>query len=132
IMHGVDNHIYGLFGKGNYIHVASYRAESNKFQLNNRLSVKGLPFPFSNFGIVKLNNNKYLLLFAVREQGVFSAPKDDPNRYGYNVEGFWTFPLMRLGIYGAVLDNLDTQEIKPMQLTSLDQAFFAINGFSKY
>lgn len=124
-----SNTIYGFFGRNNYIRKSKFDQAGLKFDFTAKIDVKGLPFPFSNYGIVHLNNGKYLFLFAVREPGVFSKPKDDPNHYGYNSEGFWTFPLMRLGFYGAIVDNLNISEVIPEKLTSADQLFFSADGF---
>lgn len=132
VFKNTKNEVYGFFGKNNYIKVSVFDKDNYKFQYTNRINVKGLPSPFTNYGVLQLNNGKYFLLFAVRETGVFSAPKSDPNHYGYNVEGFWTFPLARFGIYGAVVDNLSTTEVTPDKLTDLNQAFFSLDGFVNY
>lgn len=124
-----NNVIHGFFGRNNYIRKSKFNKDDLKLDFTGKIDVKGLPFPFSNYGIVQLNNGKYLLLFAVREPGVFSKPKDDPNHYGYNSEGFWTFPLMRIGFYGKIVDNLNISEVVPEKLTSADQLYFSADGF---
>lgn len=132
IFKSAKNEIHGFFGKNNYIRTSLFSKDDQKFQYTNKINVKGLPAPFTNYGVLQLDNGKYFLVFAVRETGVFSAPKSDPNHYGYNVEGFWSFPLAKFGIYGVVVDDLSVTEVIPEKLTELNQAFFSLDGFTRY
>ncbi|WP_256009869.1 FG-GAP repeat domain-containing protein [Desertivirga xinjiangensis] len=126
------NKIYSFWKFGSTLRWADFDKKTLAFSELHKINVKGLPRGFTNFGLVQLKNSKYLFLFTVREEGVFSNGEQFPKKITYTAEGFWPYELAKSGIYGAVVDNPEQEEIKAVELTALNQSLFSIDGYSLY
>ena len=119
--------VYGLWKYGKVIRYAEFDKSSKVFKPKGEIKVFGTGF--SDFGIVELPDRKILFLAGRREEGVFSNGASYPHKIAYNAEGFWPYEIPRLGILGGVMNRIEDNEVKVEQFTSLDQVYYAFDGF---
>lgn len=128
-----DKEIHGFwrFG-GKLLKTAVFNKSTNTFEKLRNIQLGGLPWGLSTFGIIKTLQGKYLFLFTISKENKAMVKMATDSVY-YTPEGFWPNELNEVGIYGAVansLENLTKLEAKP--LTSLDQTYFGISGYTGY
>ena len=127
-----DGKIYGIWSFGKTLKWAQFNPSTYTFSGLKTIKIAGLPRGYSDYGIVQLKNGKYLLLFSVREEGIFSNGKPFPAKIMYTPEGFWPYEIARAGIYGAMIDELNTSQVAVKQFTKLNQAYYSLEGFALY
>lgn len=132
IVQDKNGKIYGVWSFGATLRYAEFNKSTLTFSELKRINIKGQPRGYSNYGIVPLKNGKYLFLFAVGQEGVFSNGRDFPKMIAYNTEGFWPYELRKMGVFGGVADGLETPVVNVQQLTELDQSLFTMDGFVKF
>ena len=129
-----DKQIHGFwrFG-GKAIKTSIFDKSSTSFDEAKSITVNGLPRGFSTFGVVKTPEGKYLFLFTIAKVSTSPVIKMQFDSLYYTPEGFWPNELTEVGIYGALvndLENLKHLEAKP--LTELNQTYFGISGYTGY
>ena len=120
--------IYGLWKYGKIIRYAEFDKSSMLFRPKGEIKVEGVGF--SDFGVVELPDKKILVLGSRREEGVFSNGESFPHKIAYNPEGFWPYEIPRMGVLGGVMSRIEDSAVKLKQLTSLDQVYYAFDGFA--
>lgn len=119
--------IYGMWKYGKTIRYAKFDKATMQFQVSGQLSIIGPGF--SDFGIVELPDTRLLFLAGRREDGTFSNGKPFPQKIAYTAEGFWPYEIPRLGIIGCILNSLEDDKVEVQEFTSLDQVYYAFDGF---
>lgn len=132
IVQSSDSKIYGIWGFGKTLKWAAFNKTALTFSALKAIRINGLPRGYSDYGVIQLKNGKYLLLFSVRKEGVFSNGQPFPQKITYTPEGFWPYEIVQTGIYGGVIDRLEEAEVTVKQLTDLDQAYYSLDGFAVY
>lgn len=128
-----DEHkdIYGFWRFGSKLRYSKFDKSKNRFDALRQISIVGVPRGFSSFGVLPLKNNEYLMLFTVQQDGVFSNLAKGPDSAYYTSDGFWPFPLPKVGIYGALVKNLSKlSEVEVKPLTGLEEVTFSISGYT--
>ena len=132
----LQNHhkeIFGLWRFGKNLKIAGFNHKMKEFAAVKTIRVEGLPRSFSSFGVLQIPDGRYMFLFTVSKEGIFSDPAKGADSSYYTPEGFWPFDLQEVGIYGALVDNIENlSEVKPRALTGLNEAYFAISGYTIY
>lgn len=126
-----DKSVISFWGAGKSLNKSNLNKSTLKFADLEKVNIKGLPRGFTDFGVVKLPSNKYLFLFTIREAGKFGATKADPKPI-FNAEGFWSYNVSFVGIYGALVSDLDQADIMVKPYTELNQALFSLDGYSLF
>jgi hypothetical protein len=131
VMQKADGSIYGFWKFGSSLMMCGFDRKNNQFLPQSKIAVKGLTRGFSTFGILPLSAGKYLMVFSVQQKGVFSDPKRSADSAYYTPAGMWPFDLPKVGIYGAIVDDIeDVKEVQPVALTDDEQITFSISGFT--
>lgn len=133
VIQAPDKEIYGFwrFG-GKLLKSAVFNKSTNTFEEGSNIMVGGLPSGFSTFGIMRTLNGQYLFTFTIAKPVKQNVKLATDSVY-YTPEGYWPNELAEVGIYGAIansLDDIGKLEAKP--LTTLDQAYFGISGYTGY
>ncbi|TYR37534.1 VCBS repeat-containing protein [Sphingobacterium phlebotomi] len=119
--------IYGFWKYGKTIRYAEFDKSSMTFTPKGEINVVGAGF--SDFGIVELPDKRLLFLAGRREEGIFSNGAPHPHKIAYNAEGFWPYEIPRMGVLAGVMNQIEDKEVKIEQFTSLDQVYYAFEGF---
>ncbi len=122
-----NGEIYGFWKYGTTIRRTVFDKASMRFLPKGEFKVVGAGF--SDFGVIELPNGNILFLGARREEGVFSNGAGHPHKIAYTSEGFWPYEIPRMGILGGVMHNIDDKEVHVAPYTSLDQVYYAFDGF---
>lgn len=132
ILNEQSGNVTGFWGFGDHLKVARFEKEKLQFGELSEIKIKGLPLNFNNFGVLQLAESKYLFLFSVPDSVYKRYPGRGPNVITYGPDGFWDRPIPNSGIYGAFVSSLTDKEIEVKQLTSRQEALYAIEGYSSY
>ncbi|HYH55282.1 MAG TPA: VCBS repeat-containing protein, partial [Anseongella sp.] len=77
--------------------------------------------------------SRYLFTFTVAGPAAETSPSTaSGERHSYDPSGFWEGPLHKSGIYGAFVSGMEPEEVEALPLTSLDQTYFSIDGYTLY
>ncbi len=134
ILENASKEIHGFWANGTELKYGKFDKMTLSFPEIETVKVKNIPRGFGHFGVVELAPSSYLFLFTVSDSVYHEHPDKDIRRArrSYGPEGFWQNPLSRSGIYGAFTSSLTMNEIEVKPLTSLDQAYFSIEGYALY
>ena len=125
--------IYGLWRAPKAISIANFNRKTLEFENLKTIQVKNLPSQYSTMGIVALPSGKLLVLFTLAQPGVYTDNDKNADNLYYTPEGMWPYELPTVGIYGALIADLEsTTSINPVPLTGLNEAYFGINGYTGY
>jgi hypothetical protein len=137
ILETVNQQIFGYWAFGKTLKVANFDKKTLSFTPPETMEVKNLPGGISHFGVLELSPSRYLFLFSVTDTikiAKYPAPSTDPakrhDHETYGREGFWQQQLPTSGLYGAFVSDLSAQEIVVKPLTSLNQTYYALEGFA--
>ncbi|WP_461790379.1 FG-GAP repeat domain-containing protein [Pedobacter sp.] len=133
IIQTANQDIYGFwrFG-GKLLKMAIFDKKNNAFGATIDITISGLPGSISTYGVIKTLQNKYLFLFTVQKEHKALVKIATDSAY-YTPEGYWPNELNEVGIYGAVTNSLEElSKLEARQLTSLDQTYFGISGYTSY
>ncbi len=125
-------HAFWRFG-GSSIKSSLFNKSTTSFDQLKSIKVNGLPRGFSSFGVIKTKENKYLFVFSIAKEKTSPQIKMHVDSAYYTPEGYWPNELNEVGLYAALVNNLD--DLKSLQaepLTSLDQTYFGISGYTGY
>ncbi|WP_461486369.1 FG-GAP repeat domain-containing protein, partial [Pedobacter sp.] len=131
ILQGADGNLMSFWGGGNSINASLLDKKTLKFGNARKIEIKGLPRGFSDYGVVKLSGGRYLFLFSIREAGKFGAAKTEPKPI-YNAEGFWSYNVPQVGIYGTLVNDFNQEQLVAKPYTDLNQALFSLDGFALF
>ncbi|GAB2763430.1 hypothetical protein GCM10027275_00540 [Rhabdobacter roseus] len=125
---------YGFWAVGQALHYGKFQKSTLDFSAPKPIAIHGLPRGFGRFGVIELAPSRYLFLFTVADSAYQEHP--DPAvrhaRRAYGPEGFWQNPLPKSGMYGAFVSSLDSPVLNVKPLTSLDQTYFSLEGYTLY
>lgn len=133
ILQNPNQAIFGFwrFG-GKLLKKANFNPKSNSFKGVSNITINGLPWGMSTFGVIRTLQGKYLFLFTVPKPTPENVKMKVDSAY-YTPEGYWPNPLSEVGIYGAVANDLESlAKLEAKPLTELDQAYFGMSGYTSF
>lgn len=119
--------IFGFWKYGMTIRYAEFDKSEMLFKPKGVIKVTG--DGFGDFGVIELPDKRILFVGGRREQGEFSNGAAYPQKIAYNAEGFWPYPIPKMGITGGVVESLEKATVNLQLFTPLDQAYYSFDGF---
>lgn len=127
------HHIYGLWRSTKAVTIANFNRKTLDFENVRTMAVTNLPRQYSSIGLMQLASGKLLMLFTIAKPGVFDDNDGNADNSYYRPDGMWPYELPSTGVYGALIADLETvKSLSPVPLTSLDEAYYGISGYTDY
>ena len=123
-----DGEIYSLWKFGSGLKWSRFDKRNNKFLELSGNTISKIPPGITDFRLLKRDGGCWFV-FGVRNNGVFGPDTDWPRVVSYTPEGFWPYELPQVGIYAFETVNWKDAVIKAAPLTTLDQAYYSLDGF---